>query len=231
MNYVAAMSKIHFCKVILVFISLATSLHPCRAKTSNDFGQWNFVTITIPITDKLFCQEVINTRVQDNFSELSTLFLRSGLAYQVHPQVSLWVGHDWFGFFGEKFSHDNAIWGQALITHKHNKYSFMHRIRQEHNFIPHQGDIVTLRYMARMDRKMPFSKNPRIGLIVWNEAFVNYNSNDTSNAGFVQNRIFTGAGYKFNEHMALELGYMLQHINNDDDKLNHWLLSNIVINL
>jgi hypothetical protein len=222
---------IQLSQIIFFAILVLSSSNPSQAKVSNDFGNWNFTTITVPINDKFSFQEVINTRVQENFTDLSILFLRSGLAYHLTPHVSLWLGHDWFGFYNQDFSHKNTIWEQVLITHKYRKYSFLHRIRQEQNLIPHDGDIATLRYLARVDRPMPLIKNKKVTLIIWDEAFVNFNSNNTNNAGFAENRIFTGAGYQFNKNLALELGYMLQYLNKNDDVLNHWLFSNLVINL
>ncbi len=216
--------------IFLGFLIFITN-NPSHAKTSNDFGDWTFTTINLPINDKLTFQEVINTRVQSNLTDFSVLFLRSSFGYQVSPHVSLWLGHDWFGYFNTDFSQENRIWEQAIITHKYHQYHFLHRIRQEERIFPSDSSIATLRYLARVDRPMPFVKNDKYSLIAWDEAFVNYNSNDSIAAGFAENRVFAGAGYKFNKHCALEAGYMLQYLNKADDVLNHWLFTNLVINL
>jgi hypothetical protein len=40
----------------------------------NDFGEWNFTTINLPLTDKFSLQEVINTRVNEDWSHFGLLF-------------------------------------------------------------------------------------------------------------------------------------------------------------
>jgi hypothetical protein len=217
-------------KALIVLILLAQMLLPERASAvKNDFGQWNFTTINIPLGEKFFIQELINTRINDNMSDIGLFFTRTGLAYRLNKHTSLWVGYDWFAIFNEPFTHENAVWGQVMVNHEIGKNRIMHRLRQEHNFIPHDEDVPTLRYMLRLDRDLPLVKNEKFTLITWDEAFVNYNDNRGVPSGFAQNRYFIGAGYRINHNLALELGYMLQHVINDEDSLNHWILSNVVI--
>jgi Protein of unknown function (DUF2490) len=223
------MKKI-FTSLALFFIVQIWLPEPVSA-VENDFGQWNFTTINLPLGEKFFIQELLNTRVNDNMSDVALFFTRTGLAYRLNKHTSLWVGYDWFAIFNEPFTHENAVWAQVMVNHELAGNRIMHRLRQEYNFIPHDEDVPTLRYMLRLDRDMPLIKNEKFTFITWDEAFVNYNDNRGVPSGFAQNRYFIGGGYRVNQNLALELGYMLQHVINDEDRLNHWLLTNIIIDI
>lgn len=217
--------------IVAVFLLLGFT-NIAKANVNNDFGDWTFTTINVPLPGKFDFQEVINTRVNEDWSHFSTVFLRSSVAYHLTPHVSLWAGHDWFGNFNDGFSYENRVWEQVMINHKLEKYNFSHRIRQEERIFPNNTGVATLRYLARVDHPMPYIKNDKWSLIAWDEIFVNENSNSANQAGYAENRAFAGAGYKFNDNIALELGYMMQHLHRPgDDGLNHWLFSNLVINL
>ena len=69
---------------------------------------------------------------------------------------------------------------------------------------------------------------------MFDEIFVNYNSADHGpQAGFDQNRVFTGVEKTLNEHLSLTTGYLLDYVNVPDqpDQLIHAIRMHMNVNI
>jgi hypothetical protein len=80
----------------------------------------------------------------------------------------------------------------------------------------------------------PLEFEPRLSLIVWDEAFVRLNSTAYGGkAGFDQNRAFAGGGWTFNPNLRFELGYMNQYLDNavhTTSTMQHLIMGSLFIN-
>ena len=83
-----------------------------------------------------------------------------------------------------------------------------------------------------MKYEYPFTKE--WSGIASEEIFFNLNSvNWGPTQGFDQNRVFVGAGYKFNDIVKTEFGYMNQYVNRNlkADFIDHQLSLNLFVNV
>jgi hypothetical protein len=102
----------------------------------------------------------------------------------------------------------------------------------ETNFIKGNDVRFRPRQMVRFVHPMEFE--PRLSLIVWDEAFVRLNSTQYGGrVGFDQNRAFMGGGWTINPNMRFELGYMNQYIDNavhTTSTMQHLIMGSLFIN-
>lgn len=219
--------------VLLILILLFCVPEGFSKGRSNDLGQWDVISLELPVSEKMKVNLDLQGRVSQNLTNADQIFVRPSVGYQLTPAFSVWQGYTWAPKFNDGFQNENRVWQQALFEHSYKEMAITHRIRLEERFIAGvPGTALRARHMLRLSK--PFGKKKRWYLLTSNEFFVNVNSRPGGpQSGFDQNRSFIGLGRKLNKQMSLEAGYQLQYVNErqESDSLNHIGLLNLKIKL
>jgi hypothetical protein len=207
-----------------------TPLAWAQRSAHNELQQWDTVVLTVPVADKFRVQLEGQARLGFN-SEINTinrLIIRPSVGYQITPKLSMWQGYAWSPSWNEKgeLRDEHSIWEQLLYDTKWHRVDIRLRTRLEQRLIEHTAGQVgnRVRQMVRLSHPLGHTKAYVVG---YNELFVNLNGvHNGPRGGYEQNRMFVGLGYAFNKHVALEGGYLLNHVRHPGrhDHLNHVLL-------
>ena len=158
--------------------------------------------------------ELGNWLIYNAVGDLEQLLLRTGFGYTFNESKSnvlLGYGYilseNYVGQSDEKISvNEHRIFQQFITKQQLSQVSLQHRYRFEQRFV--EDDFkMRFRYFLGINIPLQYkedAKNP-LYLSAYNEIFLN-----TESAIFDRNRLYGGLGYKFSEHVKLELGYMNQ---------------------
>ena len=142
---------------------------------------------------------------------------RVGFQYKLKPYLQGTVG---YGFIhteledspNRPFS-EHRIYQEAILSHNLSVAKLRHRFRLEERFIENQDFRGRLRYCLFLD--LPFSeKGMKQGgtyLALYDEVFLNLSDQEQIKF-FDRNRLYAGLGWKVQDRLGLQLGYMRQHI-------------------
>jgi hypothetical protein len=156
-----------------------------------------------------------------------------GLGYALNENASLWLGYAFVPTmepFATQDFNEHRIWQQFLWTGKTFLGAFTSRSRFEQRFMNQPDTAYRFRQMFKLSYPLSFA--PDFSLVGSDELFVNVNTTGTIYSGFEQNRVFTGLGYNFDEHIKAEIGYMNQYIRRVEraDRMTHILSLNLLLN-
>ena len=172
-------------------------------------------------------------RLRDDTGGFNQSIVRPGIGYALKGNHALWAGYGWIrsdrvtgGGFDE-----HRIWQQWTYAPKLDDWHFLHRSRFEQRLVE-TGDDLGFRWRQLFRAQRILTSNPQWSLVGWDEAFFHLNDTDWgANAGFDQNRVFLGFGFKRSDdaRTRLEIGYLNQFVNrrNATDGLNHILSVNL----
>ena len=159
------------------------------------------------------------TRTADNLEYLRFFGLRPGLTYLIDKKQSITAGytHRWTNDIHqpEKNITENWIWEQYSLKTNFTRFSLAHRLRIEQRFSSPANQATffsqRLRYLGRfvipLSQRPPFKKGCFAAL--QNETFLFVQHKEKLNGHlFDQNRSYAGVGFRFNQHLDAELGYM-----------------------
>ena len=163
-------------------------------------------------------------RSADDLAYLRNVLIRPGFTYFFDAKKNATVGYAFIlTNLGNAINNDlieHRIWQQFIITTPIGKIPLVNRLRLEQRFIEtNTSDIFSqrVRYFARA--VIPFQKQEtnKFGkgafLALQNEVFLNIQNKNLLNKNiFDQNRTYLALGYRLNETMDLETGYLNQHI-------------------
>ncbi len=172
-----------------------------------------------------------HARYSEDVSRLGVSIIRPGVGYKVNERVSLWAGYAYVvsRADGRDNITDNRIWQQATYKIASGDWGALTgRTRLEQRFLS-TGDETAHRLRQFVRYSKPVS--PRWTVTGWNETFIALNGTDAGIAsGYDQNRTFVGLRWKTAGRLALEGGYLLNHINRvgADDSTNHNVSLSIV---
>lgn len=165
-----------------------------------------------------------HARFFDDSDGFETSIVRPGLGYQLNESTTAWFGYAWIRNDPESGGFDeHRIWQQLIWSRRYDWGTPLLRTRLEQRFDDRGSETGwRLRQFARWVR--PLGDESRLSWRVWDEAF--YELNDTTwgqDTGFRQNRAFAGMGYRIDDSLTLEFGYLNQHFWRDgaDDTNNH----------
>ena len=210
------------------------------AADSTDFQSWNNVSVfgnfgkLDPDYSKFRYEMTFQYRFADNASTSYQRLYRGALGYDITENHSLWIGGDYLNTHNLVPEEVNlsGFWQQYMYTNKYHKFKYLFRTRFEELYtINNELMIYRIRLMFR--GMHPITNNEKWNVIGFNEFFQNLNGNGViENSTLIQNRAFAGIGYKFNDTLSLETGYMNQYIHNSQgfDFLNNIVLTSLVLN-
>ncbi|MEM7306517.1 MAG: DUF2490 domain-containing protein [Planctomycetota bacterium] len=167
-----------------------------------------------------------HARFFEDSNGFETSIVRPGIGYDINEHTTAWLGYAWIendpiaGSFTEQ-----RIWQQLTWGKRYDWGTPFARTRLEQRYDERGSDTGwRLRQFVRWTK--PVSDDSRLGWRVWDEGF--FDLNDTSwgqDTGFRQNRAFAGMGWKVDDSLTLEVGYLNQYIPRDaaDSSSNHVL--------
>ena len=201
-----------------------------RITDNNTIGWFNYFG-TFKLNNKIAIHSEYQLRRDNLISDKQQGLLRVGLNYQINSKVQLRMGYAWIetypygdipiNGFGKDFT-EHRIFEAITVTDKISIIDFSHRFMLEQRWIGRYSNALLgnedeflflnrLRYMFRIQLplkgKTIESKTPY--LAIYDEVFVGFGKNVNENI-FDQNRLGILLGYKFNNSLRIEGGYLNQ---------------------
>ena len=196
----------------LIFSLLISFL--CGAQESTP-GNWLILFGNKPLNQKYNWHHEVQYRNYNALGDLEQLLLRTGIGMNVTDHANVLLG---YGFIrSENYTqnddktivNEHRIYQQVIAKQKIKRLGLQHRYRFEQRFIE---DDFKLRCRYFLSLAHPIWKDAHsfkeFYVSTYNEIFLNTKSNV-----FDRNRLYGGLGYKINENIRLEIGYMNQFLN------------------
>ena len=142
---------------------------------------------------------------------------RTALGYAITDRLTIWAGYTYLPTenYGKGYTGEQDVWPAVRYIFPTPLGSVTLREMVESRFVRGDGPGIRSRSLIKLLR--PFEFEPRLGLVIWDEAFFNFN-NVANNplggySGFNQNRTFAGVSWTFDQNLRAEFGYMNQFVN------------------
>jgi len=180
------------------------------AQDSN-FGNWMIYFGNKKFNSKWNLHHEVQYRNYNIVGDLEQLLLRSGLGYNLSENNNILLG---YGFIlsenyisdtdDKKQVNEHRIYQQYISKQKFKYISLLHRYRFEQRFV--ENDF-KLRFRYFLGVNIPLSQKAvnKFYLSAYNEIFLN-----TKSPIFDRNRLYGGFGFKINDSLRIEAGYMNQ---------------------
>jgi hypothetical protein len=232
--------KAHAYKILYHFIITGT-LGVClpngvSAQTVNHFSGWSALFSTTRLSSRFSLHLEAQVRSNNEWKEVQTVILRTGLNYNIKPGQIVTVGYAYIAHHRTRDSvrgwgPEQRIWEQFILNKAFSVndhfITIQNRFRLEQRWISQStvkdDQLVTdgyffsqrIRYFARAI--YPLSSTPRnvfskgSYFSLQDELFFNLgNTSDVNGKFFDQNRAYFSVGYRFSSKYDLEFGYMNQ---------------------
>ncbi len=229
----------HFLIATICFLVVAAlASKPARSETVDDAGFWTALFANGDFFEPGTRGERWrwwfdgHARFLDDAEGFNQSIVRPGIGYSLTDRATLWAGYGWIrtspltaGDFDE-----HRIWQQITWSQTCGDFTFALRPRLEQRFIE-TGSDTGWRFRQFLRAHRPLPNHPRLTFVLWDEVFFHLNDTDWgARAGFNQNRVFVGGGFKCDPDSPwrVEVGYLNQaiHIPAGDDRSNHILAVN-----
>lgn len=217
------LNKIKFFWVWL-FIFMAMDVFSVKAQNVQQQSGWGAFFHSQKLSNKTGLHLDAQFRSADDLAYVRNVLIRPGFTYFFDAKKNATLGYAFIlTNLGSTINNDlieHRIWQQFIITTPIGKIPLVNRFRLEQRFIETSTtDIFSqrIRYFARA--VIPFQKQATnkfsrgAFLALQNEIFLHIQNKDLlNNKLFDQNRTYLALGYRLNETMDLETGYLNQHI-------------------
>lgn len=210
-------------RFIISFLGLMFIL-PCLSfSQESGFGNWMLLFGNKKFANKLNWHHELQYRNYNAVGDLEQLLLRTGVGVNVSDDANLLLGYGFirsenYNTIDEKeVVNEHRIYQQFITKEKVGKLRLQHRYRFEQRFVE---DIFKLRLRYFLGINYPLwhnENNPKeVYFTAYNEIFLNTKQNV-----FDRNRLYGGIGYRLNQKLRVELGYMNQFLSvGNRDQLN-----------
>ncbi|MCF7969232.1 MAG: DUF2490 domain-containing protein [Methylococcaceae bacterium] len=166
--------------------------------------------------------------------QVSSVITHDAIGYRFNASHSVHLGYA-FAYaippLSREPTNENRVWEQHTFALPTSAGDLQLRSRLEQRTVNiGSGTAVRFREMVRFSHPL----NKEWSLVGSNELFINANTVDWGPvAGFDQNRVFVGVGYKIDSSLRAEVGYMNQYINRDlnYDRDFHLLSLNLYVDV
>lgn len=216
--------------VLILVLGTNSFAQNTRIQDGNQIGWYNYFG-TFKLNSKLGIHTEYQLRRTNYISDKQQGLLRIGLNYQANPKLQIRMGYAWIETYpygdypingmGKDFT-EHRIFQMVTLTDKISKLDISHRFMLEQRFVGRYSSaslntedeyvfLNRLRYMFRIQvplkGKSIDNKTPYIAL--YDEVFIGFGPNVNENI-FDQNRIGLLLGYKINNKIKFEIGYLNQ---------------------
>ncbi len=228
-NEINMKRKLIFVFILFLFFQSAIAQNN-RINHSNTIGWYNNFA-TFKLNKKFGLHTEYQWRRNNLITDWQQSLLRVGLNYSLTPKVLLRVGYGWIETFpygdfpingmGKDFT-EHRIFETVQLSHKEGIIDLSHRLMLEQRLIGryslasiNKEDefplLNRMRYMLRfqMPLKGLLIKDRTPYIAFYDEIFIGFGENVTTNV-FDQNRISLLLGYRFNNLIRIEGGYINQ---------------------
>ena len=178
----------------------------------SDLGNWVLLFGNKKFNDKINWHHEVQYRNYNVAGDLEQLLLRTGIGFNVADNTNLLLGYgfirseNYVGTDDKAIVNEHRIFQQAITKQSAGKLRLQHRYRFEQRFVE---DDFKLRLRYFLGLAYPLWKKEEMPnelyLSAYNEIFLNTTSNV-----FDRNRLYGGLGYRLNNRLRFELGYMNQ---------------------
>lgn len=215
------MNKIILSAFAVLFSTVAFTQEK-RITDNNTIG-WFVYTGTFKVKPRLAIHTEYQWRRDNAVTNWQQGLFRTGINYSLHKDVNIIVGYAHaqtfsYGDYPAAFAFpEHRIFEQAIIKNPVGKVNLSHRFTFEQRFVgkvtmPAGRKTTNYSYMNRVRYRfraeVPVYKN-NLSFILQDEVFVGWGKNVGANV-FDQNRINLLLGYKLNDMVKLEAGYINQ---------------------
>lgn len=223
--------KLFQISILFLFLTCFVETYSQNKITENQQLWFGYITQS-KITDNLSWWNDVHW-VPESFG-----LARTGITYHFGKknQMTSTVGYAFGKIYppegNETFRPEHRLWGQTTLSHKHDDFSFLHRLRYEGRF---RGKIIEdhlqnefnfnyrLRYLLQARYYFKNQKKGKFYLMASDEVLFNLGDEIKNNFRLDQNRISLGGGYQLKK-MTFQLAYMNQLIESNSSytfKMNH----------
>jgi len=148
--------------------------------------------------------------------DLQQLLLRSGVKYTFAPNFNATAGYAYVLSEAEDAPNnpvrENRAYQEGILSQSVSRVFIRHRFRYEQRWVEARDFNTRYRYCLFLD--IPLNKPAMVKnaayIALYNEIFVNGMKTDDSRNIFDRDRIYLGAGFKFADNFAVQLGWMNQ---------------------
>ena len=192
----------------------------------SDLGNWIIYLGNKKIDSKWNWHHEVQYRNYNAIGDLEQLLLRTGIGYNLtdnNNNILLGYGYinsqNYVPNTDTKVGvNEHRIYQQFITKQSIGRVKLQHRYRFEQRWVEDQEFKLRFRYFLAFN--IPLNKSDMIDKTVYlssyNELFLNHKNNV-----FDRNRLYGGLGYKLNNLVRFELGYMNQFFNNGNrDQIN-----------
>lgn len=198
--------------LILIFLSISVF------GQNSDIGNWINYFGNKKINSSLNWHHEAQYRNYNAVGDLEQLLLRTGIGYNLtENNNNLLLGYgfilsqNYIDTLAEKINiNEHRVYQQFITKQKAGKVSLQHRYRFEQRWVEDQDIKFRVRYFLGLNVPLnnPTITDKTFFLSAYNEIFLN-----TKNVVFDRNRLYGALGYKLNNNLKFELGYMNQFFN------------------
>lgn len=203
-------------KFLLIFFTLSLS---SSFSQKSDFGNWLIYIGNKKINNNWNWHNEVQYRNYNAIGDLEQLLIRTGFGYNLSENNNNILAG--YGFIqSENYGanstsktavQEHRIYQQFTTKQKFGRITWQHRYRFEQRFIE-QNFKMRFRYFLAATIALNKKEliNNTVYLSVYNELFVQ----PVTSSYFDRNRLYGGLGFKFNDLIRLEVGYMNQFFQN-----------------
>jgi len=191
------------------------------AQDSN-FGNWMIYFGNKKFNSKWNLHHEVQYRNYNAIGDLEQLLLRTGLGYNLSENNNILLGYGYI--LSENYSantddkikvNEHRIYQQFITKQKFKGIALQHRYRFEQRIVEDDFKL-RFRYFLGVNIALSQKETAKFYLSAYNEIFLN-----TKTSIFDRNRLYGGLGYKINDGLRVELGYMNQFFETTSrDQLN-----------
>jgi hypothetical protein len=203
----------NYMKRLIGILFLLAGLASTASAQSSDLGTWWIYFGNLKIGERFDWHHEIQYRNYNVAGDLEQLLIRTGIGYNLsenNNNLLLGYGYILSQNYLDSENKDNVnehrIFQQYITRQSFGRVKLLHRYRFEQRWI--EGDFrMRARYFLLFNIALskPDMLDNTLYLSAYNEIFLNL-----SESVFDRNRIYGGLGYKFNDHVRVELSYMTQ---------------------
>jgi hypothetical protein len=221
--------KIYFL-LLFTFTLYVSNAQNTRQNNYNAIGWYNYFG-TFKLNKKFSCHTEYQFRRVNYVSFWQQGLLRLGLNYQIDPKIQFRLGYAWIetfpygeislNSFGKDFT-EYRLFQMVSITDKVSILDFTHRFMLEQRWVGRYSNINLskedefpllhrFRYMFRLQIPLKWNviQNKTPYIAIYDEIFLGFGKNVNENV-FDQNRLGILLGYRFNNALRIEAGYLNQ---------------------